>query len=89
MSEPPPRRLHEMNRLGDMARFPLVIYVGATANVLACVLLAWWVHGQSGGWFVDADEEDAGFRARAARDRFRHPRLAGRRKVHTLRRLPS
>ena len=45
-----PKRLHEMNRLEDMGRFPVVIYVGATANVLASVLLAWFVHGRVGGW---------------------------------------
>ena len=44
-----PTRLHEMNRLEDMGRFPVVVYVGATANVLGSVLLAWWVHGRTGG----------------------------------------
>ena len=48
MSEP--TRLHEMNRLGDMGRFPVVIYAGATANVLVSVGLAWWLHGRTGGW---------------------------------------
>ena len=44
------KRLHEMNRLEDMGRFPVVVYVGATVNVLVSVLLAWWVHGRTGGW---------------------------------------
>lgn len=44
-----PTRLHEMNQLGDMGRFPVVIYVGATANVLVSVGLAWWLHGRVGG----------------------------------------
>lgn len=46
-----PKRLHEMDRLGDMGRFPVAIYAGATANVLFSVLLAWWWHGRAGGWF--------------------------------------
>ena len=46
---PPPTRLHEMNRLEDMGRFPTVIYVGATANVLASILLFYWLHRRSGG----------------------------------------
>ena len=44
-----PTRLHEMNRLEDMGRFPVVIYVGATANVLASILLFYWLHGRCGG----------------------------------------
>ena len=44
-----PKRLHEMDRLGDMGRFPVVIYAGATANVLGSVLLFFWLHGRSGG----------------------------------------
>ena len=46
---PPPKRLHEMNRLEDMGRFPLIVYAGATANVLASVLLFYWLHGRAGG----------------------------------------
>ena len=46
---PPSTRLHEMNRLEDMGRFPAVIYMGATANVLASVLLFYWLHGRFGG----------------------------------------
>ncbi len=45
-----PKRLHEMDRLEDMGRFPVVIYVGATANVLAEVGFFYWLHGRVGGW---------------------------------------
>lgn len=45
-----PTRLHEMNRLEDLGRFPVVVYVGATANVLAEVALFYWWHGRTGGW---------------------------------------
>lgn len=46
-----PKRLHEMNRLGDMGRFPVVIYVGATANVLASIAVFYWLHGHARGSF--------------------------------------
>ena len=45
-----PTRLHEMNRLEDMGRFPVVIYAGATANVLMEILFFYWLHGRMGGW---------------------------------------
>ncbi len=45
-----PTRLHEMNRLEDMGRFPVVVYAGATANVLAEVVFFYWLHGRAGGW---------------------------------------
>ena len=45
----PPTRLHEMNRLGDMGRFPLVVYLGATGNVLVEILFFYWWHGRVGG----------------------------------------
>lgn len=45
-----PKRLHEMNRLEDIGRFPIMIYVGATANVLASVLLFYWLHDYSDGY---------------------------------------
>ena len=45
-----PKRLHEMNRLEDIGRFPTMIYVGATANVLASVLLFYWLHGYASGY---------------------------------------
>lgn len=48
---PQPKRLHEMNRLGDMGRFPVVIYLGATANVLASIAAFYWLHGQARGSF--------------------------------------
>ena len=50
MSPPLPTRLHEMNRLEDMGRFPVVVHVGATANVLVEVLFFYWLHGRTGGW---------------------------------------
>ena len=43
-------RLHEMNRLGDMGRFPVAVYLGATANVLVEVLFFYWLHGRVAGW---------------------------------------
>ena len=43
------KRLHEMNRLQDMGRFPTVVYAGATANVLVSILLFYWLHGRVGG----------------------------------------
>ncbi len=46
---PLPKRLHEMNRLEDMGRFPLPVYVGATANVLGSILLFYWLHRRTGG----------------------------------------
>ena len=46
---PLPERLHEMNRLEDMGRFPVRVYAGATANVLVSVLLFYWLHGRAGG----------------------------------------
>ena len=45
-----PKRLNGMNRLEDIGRFPTMIYVGATANVLASVLLFYWLHGYAGGY---------------------------------------
>ena len=39
-----------MNRLQDMGRFPVVVYAGATANVLGEVLFFYWLHGRAGGW---------------------------------------
>ena len=38
-----------MNRLEDMGRFPLVVYAGATVNVLAEILLFCWWHGRVHG----------------------------------------
>lgn len=51
ISSPPTTgtRLHEMNRLEDMGRFPLVVYLGATANVLVEVGFFYWLHGRTGG----------------------------------------
>lgn len=39
-----------MDRLEDMGRFPVVIYLGATANVLVEVAFFYWLHGRMGGW---------------------------------------
>lgn len=44
-----PTRLHEMNRLEDMGRFPVVVYLGATGNVLVEVLSFYWLHGRTAG----------------------------------------
>ncbi len=38
-----------MNRLQDMGRFPVVVYAGATANVLVSVLVFFWLHGRLSG----------------------------------------
>ncbi len=38
-----------MNRLEDMGRFPVVVYAGATANVLVSVWLFYWLHRRVGG----------------------------------------
>ncbi len=46
-----PKRLHQMNRLEDMGRFPVVVYMGATANVLVEILFIYWLHGRVGGRF--------------------------------------
>ena len=40
-----PKHLHEMNDLRDMGRFPLVIYAGATGNVLVTIVATWFLHG--------------------------------------------
>jgi hypothetical protein len=41
-----------MTELSDMGRFPVAIYLGATANILLTIALTWKVHGWSGGdWF--------------------------------------
>ena len=47
-----PKRLHEMNRLEDMGRFPVVVYVGATANVLVEIGFFYWLHGRVSGRFA-------------------------------------
>ena len=38
-----------MSRLEDMGRFPVVVYAGATANVLASIGLFYWLHGRVAG----------------------------------------
>ena len=46
-----PKRLHQMDRLEDMGRFPVVVYLGATANVLIEILFFYWLHARAGGRF--------------------------------------
>ena len=46
-----PKRLHQMDRLEDMGRFPVVVYVGATANVLVEICFVYWLHGRISGGF--------------------------------------
>jgi hypothetical protein len=46
-SATPAKRLHEMNALEDMGQFPLVIYAGATGNVLATLTATWFLHRYS------------------------------------------
>jgi len=41
------KRLHEMNDLRDIGRFPLVVYAGATGNVLATITATWFLNGWS------------------------------------------
>ena len=40
-----------MDRLQDMGRFPVVVYVGATANVLVEILFIYWLYDRVGGRF--------------------------------------
>ncbi len=40
------KRLDEMNDLRDMGRFPVPIYLGATGNVLATIILTYLVRGR-------------------------------------------
>ena len=40
-----------MNRLEDMGRFPVVVYLGATANVLVEILFIYWLYDRVGGSF--------------------------------------
>jgi hypothetical protein len=47
-SPTPAKRLHEMNALEDMGQFPLVIYAGATGNVLATLTATWFLHHYTG-----------------------------------------
>jgi hypothetical protein len=39
----PAKKLHEMNALEDMGRFPLIIYAGATTNVLFTITATWFL----------------------------------------------
>lgn len=40
---PGEKRLNAMNRLGDMGHFPISVHAGATVNILAMILLTWFV----------------------------------------------
>ena len=37
------KRLNEMDRLGDMGHFPVLVNAGATVNVMATMAATWWV----------------------------------------------
>ncbi len=37
------KRLDAMNRLGDMLHFPAAVNGGATANVMAMIVVTWWI----------------------------------------------
>ena len=39
-----------MNRLEDMGRFPVAVYLGATGNVLVEILFFYWLHGRAAGY---------------------------------------
>ncbi len=41
------KKLNEMNRLGDMGHFPAVVNAGATANVMATIVVTWFVSARS------------------------------------------
>ena len=49
MSDARPKRLNEMDDLRDMGRFPVPIYVGATANILMTICLTYLLRGRFGG----------------------------------------
>lgn len=46
MSNPPSKRLNQMDDLRDMGNFPLPVYAGATANVLLTILLTYLIRGR-------------------------------------------
>jgi hypothetical protein len=41
-----PKRLDEMDDLRDMGRFPVVVYIGATGNILFAIRLTFLVHAR-------------------------------------------
>ena len=47
-----PKRLNEMNRLGDMGRFPLPVLAGATLNVLITIAVVWHFEPQTDRYFL-------------------------------------
>ena len=46
------KRLNEMNRLGDMGRFPLPVLFGATANVLFTMAVIWHFEPQTDHYYL-------------------------------------
>lgn len=49
MGDPAPKRLDEMDDLRDMGRFPVPVYVGATANILMTIWLTYGLRGRFDG----------------------------------------
>ena len=49
MGDPAPKRLDEMDDLRDMGRFPVPVYVGATANILMTIWLTYRLRGRFDG----------------------------------------
>lgn len=47
-----PKRLNEMNRLGDMGRFPIPVLCGATFNVLLTIAVIWHFEPQTDRYFL-------------------------------------
>ncbi len=43
------KRLNEMDRLGDMLHFPVLVNAGATLNVLITIVITWWVQARFPG----------------------------------------
>ena len=42
-----PKRLNEMDSLGDMGRFPVPVHAGATANILMTICLTYLLRGRT------------------------------------------
>ncbi len=50
------KRLNEMNRLGDMARFPLPVLLGATLNVLLTMAVIWHFEPKTDRYYLALPE---------------------------------
>ena len=50
------KRLNEMNRLGDMARFPLPVLLGATLNVLLTMTVIWHFEPKTDRYYLALPE---------------------------------